>query len=526
MKATIILGSPRRKKSASYRLAQHFSAGLRRSGVEVDEVMLADHKINHCLGCYTCWTRTPGRCVHRDDMDELLPKFQSDLMVFAVPLYVYSVPGKVKDFIDRQLPLVEPFLKEREEVTSHPRRGGGKSPKLFLISVAGFPERSHFDALVATFKKMCGEEQYVGDILVAGSEPMSRDELQGAYKDLYELVEQAGYEFGRHGKVTDKTAKAIIEKTTIPFEQLESFREIANSYWQTLQPYAKEQQDRKIKSTGAKELRIGDGGMAAYMAGMAKGYNPRAMPELKAVLQFKLDDETFHLFIDGDQCTAHRGEHPEPTTTIIAPKQLWMDINSGEVDGHSAFMKGKYKVEGDMTLLMRMDVIFGRGREQPTSPPLPKGREVPEHRGPIKLPGMQWLTIAFLPWTILWIMGSITGGWLPRIIAAGVSSIIILYHLFTNRPTLFEVGSTIYLIATSAAHALGWNFFLFSAPVLDYIFLGGLWLGSGIRRFSLTGEYSRHTVPRAVWEHPAFTATTPSFRRPGASTSWVQAFLH
>ncbi len=520
MKATIIMGSPRRKSSASYRLARHFSAGLKRAGVETDEVMLADYKINHCIGCYTCWTKTPGECVHRDDMIKLLPKFQTDLMVFAVPLYVYGVPGKVKDFIDRQLPLLEPFLKEHNGVTSHPRRGGGKAPRLFLISAAGFPERSHFDALVATFRKMWGRKQYAGDILVGGAEPLSRDELQGAYKDLYELVEHTGFELGRHGKVTEATSRAIIEKTAIPSEQIETFRDVANIYWQSLQASPKEYKDLKIKPTGAKELRIGDGGMAAFMAGMAREYNPKAMPGLKAVLQFKLDDETYHLCIDSDSCKAYRGEYPEPTTTIICPKQLWMDISSGDVDGHSAFMKGEYRVEGDMTMLMKIDELFGSGEEQTASPLPRKGKEVPDHRGPIKLPGMRWLTVAFLPWMILWIMGSITGGWMPRIIAAGLSSIIILYHLFTNRPTLFEVGSTIYLIVTGAVHALGGNFFQLYATVLDYIFLGGLWLGSCINRFSLTGEYSRHTVPKAVWDHPAFTSTNTII-----SSAWGIYFL-
>ena len=157
MKATIIMGSPRGEKGASSRVARQFSAGLRRAGADTTEILLKDHKINHCIGCFTCWTKTPGRCIHRDDMDRLLPFWQTDLLVWATPLYYFSMPGIVKDVVDRQLPLIEPLLIRSKGKTSHPRRGSTPWPATFLISVAGFPERSHFDTLVANFKKFPGQ---------------------------------------------------------------------------------------------------------------------------------------------------------------------------------------------------------------------------------------------------------------------------------------------------------------------------------------------------------------------------------
>ena len=66
---------------------------MQATGVEVDVVNLKQKKINYCLGCYTCWTKTPGICVHKDDMAlELLPKWQeSDIAIYASPLYHFTV---------------------------------------------------------------------------------------------------------------------------------------------------------------------------------------------------------------------------------------------------------------------------------------------------------------------------------------------------------------------------------------------------------------------------------------------------
>ena len=59
-------------------------------------------------------------------------------------------------------------------------------------------------------------------------------------------------------------------------------------------------------------------------------------------------------------CKAYEGAHPEPTTTIISPKNVWMDLSMGKIDGAQALMDGQYKVEGDMTLLMKMNKLFRR----------------------------------------------------------------------------------------------------------------------------------------------------------------------
>ncbi len=359
MEALIVYGSPRHKKSASYHIGQNFANGLRRAGVQVEEIMLSKQKINHCMGCFTCWTKTPGKCIHNDDMVNNLPKLQkANLIVFSIPLYIYNVTGLLKNFLDRQIPLLEPYLIEKGEATSHPRRGVPKDQKVFLISVAGFPELSHFDALVTLFKQIYRGGKYIGEILIPGAEPMSMDAFQDSYKELYEAVEQAGFEVGKNGVISKETRKAITDKTTYTDEEIKVFREMANKYWDSMLP--KDYSKVKLETTDMEPLKATDDGMSAFFAGMAQIYNPKAIPGLKAVMQFNLDDEKYCLVINENECTAYEGSYPEPTLTIISPRDVWVKISSGEISGAAAFMKKLFKVEGDMSLLIKINKLFSQ----------------------------------------------------------------------------------------------------------------------------------------------------------------------
>ncbi len=51
----------------------------------------------------------------------------------------------MKGFIERTLPVLEPFFIPQDARTVHPLRH--RAPKVVLLSVAGFPEDSVFDQL-------------------------------------------------------------------------------------------------------------------------------------------------------------------------------------------------------------------------------------------------------------------------------------------------------------------------------------------------------------------------------------------
>lgn len=57
-------------------------------------------EIKGCTGCNACRFGKP--CVIKDDFNSLVPKIKSaDLLVFASPLYFWTISSRIKAFIER-----------------------------------------------------------------------------------------------------------------------------------------------------------------------------------------------------------------------------------------------------------------------------------------------------------------------------------------------------------------------------------------------------------------------------------------
>ncbi|MHA2273735.1 MAG: flavodoxin family protein, partial [Candidatus Hodarchaeales archaeon] len=81
--------SPRKDKGGTAAILTPFLEGMKDAGANVELIYVRDLEIGPCRGCYTCWTKSPGKCVQKDDMVEILPKLASaDIVVFATPVYV------------------------------------------------------------------------------------------------------------------------------------------------------------------------------------------------------------------------------------------------------------------------------------------------------------------------------------------------------------------------------------------------------------------------------------------------------
>ena len=65
-------GGPRNSKfSKTTFMVDNFIEGAIRAGAQVETFKLKNYDIKHCTGCYSCWTKTPGECIFKDDMTML-----------------------------------------------------------------------------------------------------------------------------------------------------------------------------------------------------------------------------------------------------------------------------------------------------------------------------------------------------------------------------------------------------------------------------------------------------------------------
>jgi multimeric flavodoxin WrbA len=106
-KILILNGSPR-KNGNTATLIEHFSKGAEQAGHTLTRFNLSEMSIHPCLGCLK-GGKTPGTlCTHKDDMDKIYPVYQeTDIIVFASPLYFWSFSAQLKTALDRLFAVTE-----------------------------------------------------------------------------------------------------------------------------------------------------------------------------------------------------------------------------------------------------------------------------------------------------------------------------------------------------------------------------------------------------------------------------------
>lgn len=237
MNVLAINGSPRIKKSATYHILENLTAGMQAAGAVTDLINLREYHIQPCTGCFACWVKTPGQCIQKDDMAPLLNKLVwADLTVYGTPLYHFNMTGLMKTFIDRTLPLIEPWLIEHPgnpSLTTHAHRAP-KDRSMFLVSVAGFPEFEQFGPMVDSFKynAMMGNTRYLGELLRPYSETLASPDYQEFYSDYYVLVREAGRALIDEGRISEE----LQARLRAPLFDAEPaiLREFSTNSWETL----------------------------------------------------------------------------------------------------------------------------------------------------------------------------------------------------------------------------------------------------------------------------------------------------
>lgn len=103
-KNVLIISTSLREGSNSDALADEFARGAKEAKNHVEKITLTGKTIQFCRGCLAC--QKTQHCVIDDDARQIaVQMMKADVIVFATPVYYYSISGQLKTMLDRANPL-------------------------------------------------------------------------------------------------------------------------------------------------------------------------------------------------------------------------------------------------------------------------------------------------------------------------------------------------------------------------------------------------------------------------------------
>lgn len=475
----VINGSPRGEQSNSQKMCSSFLKSFKElsSIYNIETLILKEKEFSSCKGCFGCWTDDKSICVIQDDMQNMLDSYvNADIIIWVTPLYHYTISSLLKQFIERTLPVNSPIQIKNGDSYNHPTRYEKlNEQKHILISACGFPEHNNFNSMKEYMSGISGGN-LVETIFCGMSELFKVESLEKGLNWYFEALETAGSEFVTFGSIQQNT-KDILEK---PLVEEELFLQMANMHW-NCGVVDKTPNIQKIYSSNYK------GKGFQFLENMKTRFNTNNNLGIIGNLEFSFEDinESAYFSIDNNELKLVPGRSNEFLLKIITTFENWLKVSSGEVDGPTALMKGLYRIEGDMSILMKMDTLFvtDNNKESVTAKSNISDTKFYGIRG------FKWMSIDFIPWIISWVcieFNTALGSFLPLFI----SGIILILKKRKNSVTFFEISNGLYFLGLSIFSVYFRDELLLNGVYINYFSIAAIWGISVFGNSSLTADYS------------------------------------
>jgi len=232
VKVLVINGSPKGANSNTLRLTDALLDGIRQnSDAEIEMLTVKDMDIKPCLGCMSCWGHTVGKCVIDDVMTEVYQKVMAaDLVVESFPLFFFGMPGPMKTFTDRMMPLMETYKGEVRTIGDdafHEPRFDMSGKKLVVISTCGYGRTEEiYDSLIKEYNFICGAGKYTA-LLCPQGEMFAIQPLKHQIEAYLKRYTEIGVLLGQ-GKAVPED---MIKKASEPLLPQRAFETLVNNYW-------------------------------------------------------------------------------------------------------------------------------------------------------------------------------------------------------------------------------------------------------------------------------------------------------
>lgn len=94
---------------------------------------------------------------------------------------------------------------------------------------------------------------------------------------------------------------------------------------------------------------------------MPAAFQPEKAGDVEAVVQYHLsgkEEGDWVVTIGGGACKVEKGEATDPTLTLRSDSEDYLKVLTGELNAMSAFAGGKLKLQGDLSLAMKLMNFF------------------------------------------------------------------------------------------------------------------------------------------------------------------------
>lgn len=101
MNILILNGSPRTSGNTAA-LVKGFEEGALSKGHQVNVINVGKLRLNGCVACEYCHEKGNGKCIVKDDMQQIYEGLdKADMVVFASPVYYWGFSGQLQSAITR-----------------------------------------------------------------------------------------------------------------------------------------------------------------------------------------------------------------------------------------------------------------------------------------------------------------------------------------------------------------------------------------------------------------------------------------
>ncbi|MBT9683731.1 S-layer homology domain-containing protein [Pseudoflavonifractor sp. MCC625] len=160
---------------------------------DLEYIDLSSLNIKHCIGCFGCWTKTPGRCVIRDDAVKVYPAIAASTRLLYVSRVRYGgYDTTMKTMLERSIPVQQAFLRLHHGETHHVQRA--VATKDAVILGYDVPEDAWYARAVNTLASM-GVVAGVGGEKFWPEAPITRAEFVAMAGRFAHPVEAGGMTF-------------------------------------------------------------------------------------------------------------------------------------------------------------------------------------------------------------------------------------------------------------------------------------------------------------------------------------------